>query len=107
MQEGDATYQQGGYTSYAEDGSTVENASINGGQVGAVYLGYNANDVAYSENNFTNWNNLHGGDYGSRNEAYLAWQSNPNYHVGKAIGIEHLEQWDLHSVKLKWIWQTA
>jgi RHS repeat-associated protein len=84
MQEGDATYQQGGYTSYAEDGSTVENASINGGQVGAVYLGYNANDVAYSENNFTNWNNLHGGDYGSRNEAYLAWQSNPNYHVGES-----------------------
>lgn len=85
MQQGDATYQQGGYSNFAADGSTVENASINGGESGAVYLGYGANDVAYSENNFTNWNNLHGGNYETRNEAYLAWQSNSGYHKGESF----------------------
>lgn len=30
MKEGDTTYEQGGYTKFASDGSTVENASING-----------------------------------------------------------------------------
>ncbi|MEG0928751.1 RHS repeat-associated core domain-containing protein [Chryseobacterium sp.] len=83
MKEGDSTYKQGGYTKFASDGSTIENASINGGPSAAVYLGYNKSDVAYSENNFTNWNYRHGNEYDTRNEAYLAWQSNPNYYVGE------------------------
>ncbi|NIF03888.1 RHS repeat-associated core domain-containing protein [Chryseobacterium sp. Tr-659] len=83
MQKGDDTYKTGGYTNFASDGSTIESGSINGGPFAAVYLGYSANDVAYSENNFTNWNYRHGNEYDTRNEAYLAWQSNPNYYVGE------------------------
>ncbi len=83
MQKGDDTYKNEGYTNFASDGSTIESGSINGGPFAAVYLGYSASDVAYSENNFTNWNYRHGNEYDTRNEAYLAWQSNPNYYVGE------------------------
>jgi RHS repeat-associated protein len=72
-----------GYDDFVENGSTIEGASINGGRVGAVYLGNSASDVAYSENNFTNWNTVHGSEYDNQVEAHRAWQSDPNYHVGE------------------------
>jgi hypothetical protein len=57
MQEGDAAYQQGGYTSFTADNSVIESGSINGGEFAPVYLGSSANDVAYAERNFmiTEW----------------------------------------------------
>lgn len=85
MQEGDAAYQQGGYTSFTADNSVIESGSINGGQSAPVYLGSSANDVAYAERNFTEWNGVHGGEYDNRMEAYRAWQSDPGYHKGEGF----------------------
>ncbi len=73
-----------GYDDFVENGSTIDNAKIGkDGRVGAVYLGHSATDVAYSENNFTNWNEVHGGEYDNQVEAHRAWQSDPNYHIGE------------------------
>jgi hypothetical protein len=74
-----------GYDSYFAPGSRIENASINGGEAGVVFMGYSANDFGYDESNFTNWNAQHSSEYGSRTEAYRAWQSDPNYHYGEGF----------------------
>jgi len=85
MQDGDAAFIQGGYTAFAADGSTISNASVNGGPFGAVYLGYGPNDVGYSESNYTNWYALHGSEYRSSLEAYRAWRDTPGYHKGEGF----------------------
>jgi RHS repeat-associated protein len=73
-----------GYDDFVENGSTIENARIGkDGRFGAVYLGNSSSDVAYSENNFTNWNAIHGSEYDNQAEAHRAWQSDPNYHIGE------------------------
>lgn len=77
----------------------IESGSINGRDFAPVYLGSSANDVAYAERNFTEWNGVHGGEYDNRTEAYRAWRDESGYHKGEGfwdhmfrrMGSNHIE----------------
>ncbi|MBN8643115.1 MAG: HNH endonuclease [Flavobacteriales bacterium] len=72
-----------GYDGFAENGTVISNASINGGHKGDVYLGAGG-QAAYDESTYANWSAVHGSEYNNAYERFRGWQVDTKEHVGES-----------------------